>query len=178
MIASIPVSMRLVAEEHQNGTMSLLLASPVRDYQIIFGKFLGAFGFLTLLILVTFYMPLLIMIHGKVSWGHVLAGYLGTVLLGGASLAIGTFGSSLSRSQIIAVFVSAFLLMAMVLAWLLGRYADKPLDDIFAHLALHNIHYFSFKGGKIHLRDIVYYCSVIFFFLFAATRMLESRRWR
>jgi ABC-2 type transport system permease protein len=178
MVASVFISMRLLAEEHQIGSFPLLLTSPVKESQIVIGKFLGAFLFLALLTLVTLYMPLLVMVHGKVSWGHVFAGYLGLLLLGAAALAIGTFGSSLARSQIVAAFISGALMVALLLFWLLGRTADKPLDDVFSFLALHNMHFRPFMAGKIHLRDIVYYLSVTVFFLSAATRMLESRRWR
>src|SRR3954453_2764052 len=96
MIAAIFVSMRLVAEERQTGTITLLYSSPVRDGQIIVGKFLSALAFLTILTLATLYMPVMVMIHGKVSWGHVFGGYLGLLLLGSAALAIGTFGSALA----------------------------------------------------------------------------------
>ncbi len=178
IIASIPISMRLLAEERQNGTIALLFTSPIKDYQIILGKFFGAYMFMFLLTVATIYMPLLVMVHGKVSWGHLLAGYLGTLLLSAGCLAIGIFGSALSKSQIVAVFISAFLLAAMMLFWLLARISEQPLKDIFTYLALHNIHFSAFKSGKVHLRDIVYYLSVCAFFLFAATRMLESRRWR
>ena len=88
------------------------------------------------------------------------------------------FGSALSRSQITAVFISAFLLTTMVLFWLLSKITDAPLKDVFMYLALHNLHFNAFKSGEVHLRDIVYYASVCIFFLFAATRVLESRRWR
>jgi len=178
MVASVFISMRLLAEEHQIGSFPLLLTSPVKESQIVIGKFLGAFLFLALLTLVTLYMPLLVMVHGKVSWGHVFAGYLGLLLLGAAALAIGTFGSALARSQIVAAFISGAIVVALLLFWLLGRAADKPLDDVFSFLALHNMHFRPFMAGKIHLRDIVYYLSVTVFFLSAATRMLESRRWR
>ena len=93
MVAAVFISMRLLAEEQQTGTINLLLTSPIQDHQIVLGKFLGAYLFLALLTLVTLYMPLLIMVHGKISWGHLLAGYLGLLLLGAAALAIGTFGS-------------------------------------------------------------------------------------
>lgn len=178
MVASVFISMRLLAEEHQAGSFPLLLTAPVKDGHIIVGKFLGAFFFLALLTLITLYMPLLVMVHGKVSWGHVFAGYLGLLLLGAAALAIGTFGSAVARSQIVAAFISGALVVALLLFWLLGRAADKPLDDVLSFLALHNMHFRPFMAGKIHLRDIVYYLSVTVFFLSAATRMLESRRWR
>jgi ABC-2 type transport system permease protein len=150
----------------------------VKDYQIVLGKFLGAWCFLTLVILLSVYMPLLVMVHGKISWGQVFAGYLGVLLLGSATLAIGTFGSSMTRSQIVAVVVSAFLWGVMTQSWRLVKVTDAPLDDIFSYLALHNIHFQSFMKGKVHLRDIVYYLSVTVVFLFASTRMMESRRWR
>jgi ABC-2 type transport system permease protein len=178
VVASVLISMRLIAEEHQNQTIVLLLTSPVKDVQIVLGKFLGAFAFLALLTLMTFYMPLLIMVHGKVSLGHLLAGYLGLLLIGSASLAIGVFGSALSKSQIMAGFVSAAMVVALLMVFHLARIAQKPLDGIFSALALHNVHFRTFMFGSIHSKDIVYYLSVTVFFLFAATRMLESRRWR
>jgi ABC-2 type transport system permease protein len=178
MLASIPISMRLLAEERQTGTLDLLLTSPIKDWQIVVGKFLGAYVFMILLTAATFYMPLLVLVHGKIAWGHLFAGYLGIVLLAGGCLAVGIFGSALSRSQIAAVFVSAFLLTAMVLFWLLAKVADAPLKDLFSYLAIHNLHFSTFRDGEIHLRDIVYYASVCTFFLFSATRILEARRWR
>ncbi len=178
MVASVFISMRLLSEEQQTGTIALLLTSPVRDRQVVLGKFLGAFMFLALMTVITLYMPLLVMVHGKVSWGHVFAGYLGLLLLGGACLATGTFGSSLARSQIVAAFATGSMIVAMLLFWLLARVADKPLDDLFSYMALHNMHLRSVMSGKVHLRDIVFYGSVVVFFLTAATRMLESRRWR
>lgn len=178
MIASIPISMRLLAEERQTGTIDFLLTSPIRDWQIVLGKYLGAYGFMILLTLATIYMPLLVLVHGKIAWGHLFAGYLGIILLAGACLSVGVFGSAISKSQIAAVFISAFLLTAMVLFWLLSNVSSDPFKEIFSYMALHNIHFTSFKSGKVHLRDIVYYSSVAAFFLFAATRILESRRWR
>ncbi len=178
MVASIFVSMRLLAEEQQSGTAVLLLTSPIRDGQIILGKFLGAWVFLSFLTLATLYMPLLIMVNGKISWGHVFSGYLGLLLLGSASLAIGVFGSAVARSQIVAAFVSGGILVALVLLWMLAKETQPPLSRVFSYLSLHNMHFRSFMSGKVHLRDVVYYVSVTAFFLVAATRMLESRRWR
>ncbi len=178
MVASLFISMRLFAEEQQTGTISLILTSPVKDAQVVFGKFVGAFLFLALMTIITLYMPMLIMVHGKVSWGHVFSGYLGLLLLGGASLSIGTFASSMAKSQIVAIFIGATILVAMILLWLLGRNADPPLGKVVSYMALHNLHFRSFMEGKIHLRDVVFYLSVCTFFLVAATRMLESRRWR
>jgi ABC-2 type transport system permease protein len=178
MVASVAISMRLLAKERENNTFPLLLTSPVGDGQIVLGKFLGSFLFLVFLTVVTLYMPLLVMVHGKIAWGHVLAGYLGLLLLGSASLAVGVFASALSRSQIMALIVSTAVLVVLLLFWMLGKAAEKPMDGIFSYLALHNMHFRPFMKGNLHLRDVVYYFSVTAFFLSAATRMLESRRWR
>jgi ABC-2 type transport system permease protein len=178
MIAAIFVSMRLVAEERQTGTLTLLYSSPVRDAQIIVGKFLSALAFLTILTLATLYMPLMVMIHGKVSWGHVFGGYLGLILLGSAALAIGTFGSALARTQVLAAIASACMIVALLVSWLLGRVTERPLSEMFTALALHGLHFQPFQSGIVHLRDIVYYLAMTYVFLFAATRVVEARRWR
>src|SRR5204862_5505784 len=84
MVASVAISMRLVAEERQTGTINLLYSSPVRDGEIIAGKYLSALAFLAITLAVTVFMPLLVMVHGKVSFGHIAVGYLGLLLLGSA----------------------------------------------------------------------------------------------
>jgi ABC-2 type transport system permease protein len=158
MIAAIFVSMRLVAEERQTGTLTLLYSSPVRDAQIIVGKFLSALAFLTILTLATLYMRL--------------------ILLGSAALAIGTFGSALARTQVLAAIASACMIVALLVSWLLGRVTERPLSEMFTALALHGLHFQPFQSGIVHLRDIVYYLAMTYVFLFAATRVVEARRWR
>ncbi|MEW6440362.1 MAG: ABC transporter permease subunit [bacterium] len=178
MIASIFLTMRLLAEERQMGTMVLYYGSPVRDSQMIVGKFLSALFFLGLLTLLTLYMPLLVFVNGKVSAGHVVSGYLGLLCLGAASLAIGLFGSSLARSQILAAVISAAILVSMLLLWLLASVTAPPLSAIFGHLALHNKHFLPFMKGTVNTSDILYYLSVTWFFLMLSTKVVEARRWR
>ncbi len=178
MIAAALISMRLIAEEREIGTINLLYSSPVRDGEIVVGKFLGAFAFLAVLTLPTVYMPAMIMIHGKVSYGHVAGGYLGLLLLGGAALAIGTFASTLTKIPIVAGVIAGCLLVALLAAWKLATVTERPLSDVFMSLALHNKHFEPFEAGIVHLRDVVYYLSVAYVSLFGATRVLEARRWR
>jgi len=178
MAGALLISMRLLAEERQTGTLALLYSSPVRDGEIVMGKFFGALAFLGILTLVTIYMPLLIMVRGKISWGHVAGGYFGLMLLGSATLAIGTLGSAFAKSQVLAIIISACIWAAMLVMWLLGRVTERPLSEIFTALALHGIHFQAFQAGIIHLRDVVFYLAVAYVFLFAATRVLEARRWR
>lgn len=178
MIASIFISMRLLAEERQSGTIALLYSSPVRDGQIVAGKFLSAFAFLAILTLLTFYMPLLVLVNGKISVGHLVAGYGGLLLLGAASLAIGTFGSALARNQVVAAIISACILTGLLVCWLLSSVTDRPFSEVFTALALHGRHFRPFQEGIVHLRDVAYYLLVTFVMLFSATRVLEARRWR
>lgn len=178
MIACVLLSMRLLAEERQTGTIVLLYTSPVREAEVVLGKYLSAFLFFAAMTAVTIYMPLLIFVNGKVSMGHILSGYLGLLLLGGATLAIGTFGSSLAKSQVVAAIVSAAMVVTLLLFWMVGQVADAPFDSIFAAISLHNRRFVSFQKGIVEVSHVAYYLSVIYVFLLATTKVLESRRWR
>ncbi|MEA2700259.1 MAG: gliding motility-associated transport system permease protein [Myxococcales bacterium] len=178
IIASVFISMRLLAEERQTGTLVLLTSSPVHDWEIVLGKFLSAFIFLGVITLVTVYMPALIFVNGKISAGHMLAGYLGLLLLGGATIAIGTFGSALARTQVLAAIFTGCMVVALIVCWLLARVTERPFTDVFVALALHGRHFPPFQAGAVHIRDVGYYLMVIYVALFSATRVMEARRWR
>ena len=178
MVAAILLSMRLVAEERQTGTMVLMNTAPVRDIEIVLGKFLASFVFIALLTALTAYMPLLILVNGKISVGHILVGYLGLLLLGSASVAIGLFGSALAKTQVLAAIAGAGILVTMLLLWLVARVSDPPLNTFLAGLALHNERQNPFMRGVLELENVVYYVAVTYFFLIAATKTLEARRWR
>ncbi|HXI57132.1 MAG TPA: ABC transporter permease [Polyangia bacterium] len=178
IIASVFISMRLLAEERQTGTLVLLTSSPVHDWEIVLGKFLSAFIFLGLITLVTVYMPALIFVNGKISAGHMVAGYLGLLLLGGATIAIGTFGSALARTQVLAAIFTGCMVVALIVCWLLARVTERPFTDVFVALALHGRHFPPFQAGAVHVRDVGYYLMVIYVALFSATRVMEARRWR
>jgi ABC-2 type transport system permease protein len=178
MIGSVFISMRLFAEERQAGTLVLLTSSPVHDWQIVLGKFLSAFVFLSMITLATVYIPALIFVNGKVSLGHMAAGYVGLLLLGSASIAIGTFGSALARTQVLAAIFSGCMLTGLLLMWMVARVTERPLTDIFTSMALWQRHFPPFQAGQIHLRDVFYFLAVTYLALFAAIRVMEARRWR
>ncbi len=178
MIAAIVLSMRLLAEERQTGTITLLNTSPVRDVEIVLGKFLSAFAVLALLTLLTIYMPLLILVNGKVSWGQVAVGYLGLLLLGSAATSIGLFASSLARSQVVAAIIGAATLGVLLLLWMVARVVEAPLNGFLSRLALHHENFRPFMQGILEFRGVAYYVAITYFFLLAATKTLEARRWR
>ena len=177
MFAAVLLSMRLLAEERSSGTLALLYSSPVRDGEIVLGKFLSALTFLALFLATTLYMPALVMGFGKVSLGHICAGYLGLFLLGSATLAVGTFGSALTKSQVLAAILSGCMVVSLIITWMLARVTDRPLSEIFSALAIYG-HFKPFEQGLVHLRHVAYFLAVTYFALFSATRVLEARRWR
>ena len=178
VIASVFISMRLVAEERQTGTLVLLTSSPVHDWEIVLGKYLSAMTFLAIITLATVYIPGLVFVNGKVSLGHLAAGYLGLLLVGSATLAIGVFGSALARNQVLAAIFSGVIIVAVLIAHLLARVTDRPIKDMFMALALYARHFPPFQIGAIHIRDVVYYVAVTYVALFGAIRVMEARRWK
>lgn len=178
MIAAIILSMRLLSEERQTGTFTLLNTAPVRDAEIVIGKFLAAFVVLVVMTALTAYMPLLVGVNGKVSLGHVLVGYLGLILLGSAATAIGLFASALARSQVVAAIIGAALLGVLILQWMVAKAVDPPLNEFMSGLALHHENFRPFMQGVLEFKTVVYYVIVTYFFLLAATKVLEARRWR
>lgn len=178
MIAAIILAMRLLAEERQTGTFTLLNTAPVRDAEIVFGKFLAAFGMITLMTVLTAYMPFIVKVHGKISVGHILVGYVGILLLGAASLAVGVFASALARSQVVAAIIGAALMGLFILQWVVARAVEPPLNEFFAAIAFHHDNFRPFMQGILDFKRIVFYVAVTYFFLLAATKVLEARRWR
>ncbi len=177
VIAAIVLSIRLIAEERQAGTLVLLSTSPVREWEIVLGKFLSAWAFLGGITMISIYMPLLVMINGKISLGQVLVGYLGLLLIGAACLAIGIFATSLTRHQLVAAAGASAITGTMFLFWQLSVVLDPPLSRVFAGLAIHARHFQGFQLGILHLRDVVYYLAVTYFFLLLATKSMEVKRW-
>jgi ABC-2 type transport system permease protein len=178
MIAAVALSMRLIAEERQTGTLVLLNTSPISSLEIVLGKYLAAWLILAATTVLSLYMPMLIFVNGKVSVGHILVGALGLLLLGGAAMAIGLFASALARSQVVAALLGAAMTGAMVLLWILGKAVEPPLKDLFGNVALHHENFRPFMAGTLNLGCVMYYLAVTYFFLLLATKTLEARRWR
>jgi len=175
LLASV-LTMRLLAEERKMGTLELLLTAPVRDSEVIIGKFLGSLGILAVMLALTFYYPLLLWIFGDPDWGPIATGYLGLFLLGCTSLAVGLFASSLTSNQIVAAVVAGGILCAL---WFLDMAADllpEALGEVISYLSLY-YHFPDFMRGVIDTRGMIYYLSTTVLFLFLAIRSLESSRW-
>ena len=178
IIASILLTMRLLAEERQTGTIVLLDSAPLREWHIVGGKYVSAMAVMAGLILATIYMPALVFVNGKVSYGHIAAGYLGLLLVASATVAVGTFASTVARSQLVAGFLSVALVVFLLVMWLLAKVTEPPLQDVFSYMSLFDRHYRGFMRGQINTEDVVFYVSIAFVFLLLSTRFLAARRWR
>jgi len=177
--AGLLLSFRLLAEERQNHSMVLLTTSPVRDTQIVLGKFFAALTFFALFLVLSLYMPLLIKVNGKITGAQIFVGYLGLFLFGATGLAIGLFASALTRSQLIALLVGASLIVVLGNVYQLATRLDPPVRDVMEQLDLWWVRFLgSFQRGILNLKDVVFYLASIYFFLLLAVKTLESKRWQ
>ncbi len=171
------ISMRLIAEEKRNGTMELLLTSPIQDVSIILGKWLGAM----LLYLCVLGMSLLniafLFAWGKPDWKPVLVGYLGLILQAGCLLALGTLISAMTSNQIVAGGAAFFVsLLLYVLSWF-TEFDSTTASKVLSYLSIIT-HMENFSKGVLDFKDAVFYVSFIFLALFLTARQMESLRWR
>lgn len=171
------ISMRLFAEEKRTGTIELLVTSPIRDAEVILGKWLASvlmYGAMLLLTAVNFVW---LFKYGNPDWKPLAIAYLGLLLQAGALLAIGTFISTLTRNQIIAGAVTfGVCLLLWVMEWVSG-YESASWARVLAYMAVPN-HFESFSKGLLSSKDAVFYVSTIFLGLFLTARSVESLRWR
>lgn len=171
------ITMRLFAEEKRTGTIELLMTSPVRDYEIIIAKWLSALTLYGSILAISALNLIYLFAYGKPDWKPILVGYLGLLLQGGCLLAIGTFISTLTRNQIIAVGGTfAVCLLLWVLDWM-SSYDTSTTARVVSYLSVVT-HFEPFAKGVIDTKDIVFYLSSIFFGLFLTARAMESLRWR
>jgi len=177
VLVSQALTMRLLAEEKRSGTLELLLTSPVRDWEVVLGKYVASLGAFLVMTLLTAYMPILLLRVGKPDVGPMLSGYLGLILLGSALLAIGLFASSLTQNQIVAAIVGVGITLLMWLVSGLSEMVSGGVKAVVEYLPLF-AHYNDMLRGVIDTKDILYYVSVVALFLFLSTRVLESRRWK
>lgn len=172
------VSMRLWSEERKMGTVELLLTLPVQDWEVVVGKFLAGLALIAVSLFLTFPLALTVQGLGRPDMGAILTSYLGGLLLGAAYLAIGFFVSSLTENQIVAYILGiTFCFVFFIIGENLVLISTPGfLVPFFKYLGLGN-HFESIARGVIDSRDLVYYASLIGFFLFLNVRSVAERRW-
>lgn len=171
------LTMRLFAEEKRSGTIELLLTYPVRDAELLVGKYGAALVLYALMLALTALYPGLVAAFVSLEPGPLLSGYLGLFLLGATFLAIGVLASSLTENQIVAAFAN---FGALLVFWVVGWSADLagPVwGKLLSHLSILE-HFESFARGIIDTKDVIYYLNFTILCLFLTLRSMESKRWR
>ena len=171
------LTMRLLAEEQKLGTLELLLTSPVRDWEVVLGKYIASLLALTAILSVTLYYALLLYAFGDPDTLPVISGYLGLLLYGAAALAIGMLGSSLSGNQIVAAVVGIAILLMLSFVNQIANIVTGIAAEVFDGMSM-NEHILDFSRGVIDTSSVVFFLSLTAVFLFLTIRSLETRRWR
>ena len=173
------ISMRLIAEEVKVGTIEIIATMPVKDYEIVIGKYLSSLALLAVLLVLTLIYPasLSMLSKGGLDWGQVTGAYIGLFFTGASFLAMGIFSSALTKNQIIAFILGfaicfAFFIMGKIV-FILPAFAA----NIIGYIGLDS-HFNNISKGVLDSRDIVYFLSLIGFFLYLTTILVNSRKWR
>jgi ABC-2 type transport system permease protein len=170
------MTMRLISEEKKTGTMELLITKPVKESEIIAGKFLAAWVlyFFTLLPTLCYYISVTLI--GTLDLGSVIGGYLGLLLVGAVFLAISVFGSAITENQIVAFIVSLFIVFGLFMLDKVLFYMPTSLGYVMEYISI-DYHFSNIARGVIDSRDLIYYASAVGLSLFMATVVLQKRRW-
>jgi ABC-2 type transport system permease protein len=171
------ITMRTYAEEKRSGTIELLLTSPLTDFQIIMGKFLGAVALYGLMLAVTLPHMAVLFIYGNPEWKPIVTGYLGLLLMGASFISMGLWISSLTKNQIVAGMITfAMFLLLWTINWAMDS-AGPTMQKVLTALSITD-HFDDFSKGVLALRHLVYYVSFITFGLFLTAKSVDSERWR
>ncbi|MDD5674778.1 MAG: ABC transporter permease subunit [Chitinivibrionales bacterium] len=172
------ITMRSWAEEKKVKTLELLLTWPVSDLEVVVGKFVASFCLLAIVILCSLTVPITIMLIGKPDLGPIIGGYAGSFLMGSAYLAVGLWVSSLTENQIVAFIMGVVVTFILFIIGnpFVTMVAPGFLVPLFNYIGLGN-HFESVGRGVIDSRDILYYLSVVGFFLFLNVRSIARRKW-
>lgn len=181
LFLAIPaITMKTVADEHRSGTLELLLTAPVRDWELVTGKWLGCVLFFFTAALITWIYPIVLnsLVQPGIDQGVVITGYLGLALLICAMCAIGVLLSSLFNNQIAALFAT---IGTFIILWVISSPAQVSpggFTDVLKYLCLPEHFYNSFLTGIIQINDVVYYVSMTAAALFLGSTVVEMKRWR
>lgn len=171
------ISMRMLAEEKRSGTIEILSTMPLKDWHLVLGKFLPSYILIAVTLVLTLIHYITLSLLGDPDFGASFGGYVGLFLMAGVYLSIGLFTSSLTKNQIVA-FITAFVIIFVL--FLMDKvvfFLPGSLATIFEFIST-DYHYENIARGVIDSRDIIYYFSLMFFFLFLTVKSLETRKWK
>lgn len=171
------LTMRSFAEEFKGGTMEYLSTLPLRDYEIVIGKYVAVMGLLIILLAFTLAYPLTLLLVGRPDPGQLIGGYIAAFSLGALFAAIGLWASSLTRNQVVAFIIGFFVCFILYLVDRAADFMPGILSETLRWASV-NTHYDAFSRGVLDSRDVLYWASGIVFFLMAALSVVHSKRWK
>ena len=172
------LTMRLLAEERGSGTIEMLFTAPLSEWQVAIGKFLAAWIFVGVMLLLTLYVPIFTLRYGSVDTGPLWGSYVALLCMGAAFTAFGVFCSSLTASQVVAGFLTfGGLLLSWMLAWPAQAVPGSAVAEFIAQWSIFS-HFSPMLNGAVDTRDLIFFVSIVLLCLFATVRVLESRKWR
>jgi ABC-2 type transport system permease protein len=172
------LTMRLLSEERRSGTIEMLMTTPVSETQVVVAKYLAAFAFYLFLWLPTLVYVAVVAWNSEVDWGPIASGYIGVLGIGSVFLAVGLFGSSFTKNQVVAAFTTfAMLIFFFAVAFLDSLVTNETLKQALSYMNLLD-HMDDFGKGIVDSRRLVYYLSTVALFLFLTSRALEAKKWR
>ena len=172
------ITMSLIAREKNIGTMEVMATLPLKDIDFVIGKFLSAFSLVLAGLIITFIQFItLIQVGTNIDYGAVFTGYLGLALVGGLYCSIGTFASSVTDNQVIAFIIAIFIVIIFFLMDKMLVFIPASLTGLIQYLSV-DYHLSNISRGVIDTRNLIYFSSLIGFFLFITIRVLEIKRWK
>ena len=172
------ITMSLIAKEKNAGTMEVLCTLPIKDYELVIGKYLSSISLILVgLVFTDIHLITLMKFGSNIDYGAVFTGYLGLFFVGSVYAAIGTFASSLFDNQVVAFIVAVFIVLMFFLFDKLLIFVPSFLAGFIQYLSV-GYHASSISRGVIDSRNIIYFVSIIGFFLFLTIQILNSRKWK
>jgi len=172
------ITMGLIAREENIGTMEVISTLPIKDVEFVVGKFISALSLIALgLVFTLFYFFTLVNVGTNIDYGAVFTGYLGLLMLGAVYASVGTFASSVTDNQVIAFIISVFIVLVFFLMDKMLYFMPASIAGLIQYISV-DYHLSNISRGVIDSRNIIYFASLIGFFLFTTVRVLEIRKWR
>lgn len=171
------ISMRLISEEKKTKSLELLVTMPLKDREVVLGKYLASLALLGFSLLLTFPYPLTLALLGNLDQGQIIGGYLGVFLVGASFLAIGLFCSSLTSNQIVAFIIGFAITFSLFMFGKILPFIPQGLLPLLEFLGIDS-HFENLAKGVIDSRDLLYFFSIIIFSIALANYFLGSRKWK
>lgn len=172
------ITMSLIAREKNIGTMEVISTLPIKDVEFVVGKFLSALSLIALgLAFTLIHFFTLVNVGTNIDYGAVFTGYLGLLMLGSVYASVGTFASSVTDNQVIAFIISVFIVLIFFLMDKMLYFMPVSISGLIQYISV-DYHLSNISRGVIDSRNIIYFASLVGFFLFTTVRVLEIRKWR